>query len=354
MVSVARLIQEMPNGYEEACYDKNAIQRKRGISDPNDLLMLSLFHLLNGCSLNEVSAIAKLTKLGNLSDVAFMKRFEKCNDWFKWIISNIVTDGIIKYDKPEWIKNYRVVAVDASDVTEKGRSNRIYRLHFAIDLFKMESLQYNITTNRTGETLCNFTMTPNDLYIADRVYGTVNGIEHCLSGESNFILRLRKNSFKIYNNDNIPVILLNHLRLLKDGEVLNLNAYIQGSNKRMIPIRVCAKRKTADAIIRTQKQIHRKESKKQFKTTDDTKDFNNYIILVTALPNEITSEQILELYRLRWQIELYFKRLKSIMNYGELPKRRSESVFAWLNGKIMIALLIEKILGKSDFSPQEK
>ena len=79
-----------------------------------------------------------------------------------------------------------------------------------------------------------------------------------------------------------------------------------------------------------------------------------YIILVTALPNEITSEQILELYRLRWQIELYFKRLKSIMNYGELPKRRSESVFAWLNGKIMIALLIEKILGKSDFSPQEK
>ena len=54
------------------------------------------------------------------------------------------------------------------------------------------------------------------------------------------------------------------------------------------------------------------------------------------------------------QIELYFKRLKSIMNYGELPKRRSESVFAWLNGKIMIALLIEKILGKSDFSPQEK
>lgn len=77
-------------------------------------------------------------------------------------------------------------------------------------------------------------------------------------------------------------------------------------------------------------------------------------MLVTALPNEITSDQILELYRLRWQVELYFKRLKSIMNYGELPKRRSDSVFAWLNGKIMIALLIEKILGKVDFSPQQK
>ncbi|MBR2700352.1 MAG: hypothetical protein IKE76_17365, partial [Clostridia bacterium] len=27
------------------------------------------------------------------------------------------------------------------------------------------------------------------------------------------------------------------------------------------------------------------------------------------------------LYRYRWQVELYFKRLKSILNYGELPKK---------------------------------
>lgn len=55
--------------------------------------------------------------------------------------------------------------------------------------------------------------------------------------------------------------------------------------------------------------------------------FNNCIVLVTALPDDITSELIFDLYRLRWQVELYFKRLKSIMNYGELLKRRSESVF---------------------------
>lgn len=127
-----------------------------------------------------------------------------------------------------------------------------------MDLFKMESLQYNITTNKTGETLRNFTITPNDLYIADRVYSTVNGIEHCLSGEGNFILRLRKNSFKMYNSDNIPVNLLNHLKLLKDDEVLNLNVYMIETDKKSIPIRVCAKRKTEDAIIRTQKQLHRK------------------------------------------------------------------------------------------------
>lgn len=158
----------------------------------------------------------------------------------------------------------------------------------------------------------------------------------------------------MYNHDNNPVDLLNHLKLLKDGEALNLNAYIFGNNKKIIPIRICAKRKTEDAIIRTQKQLHRKENRKQSKIIDDAKAFYNYIVLVTALPNEITSKQILDLYRLRWQVELYFKRLKSIMNYGELPKRCSESVFSWLNGKIIIALLIEKNLGKADFFSQEK
>ena len=69
--------------------------------------------------------------------------------------------------------------------------------------------------------------------------------------------------------------------------------------------------------------------------------------------NAIT-EQILELYRWRWQVELYFKRLKSILDFGELPKKRPKSVFAWLNGKIMIAILIEKLIGKKSFPPEDK
>lgn len=52
-------------------------------------------------------------------------------------------------------------------------------------------------------------------------------------------------------------------------------------------------------------------------------------------------------------IEDNFKRLKSILDFGELPKRRPDSVIAWLNGKLMIALLIEILLSKTSFSPHE-
>ena len=61
---------------------------------------------------------------------------------------------------------------------------------------------------------------------------------------------------------------------------------------------------------------------------------------------------MLDAYRYRWQVELYFKRLKSILDYGELPKKTEDSIFAWLNGKLMIALLIEKMVGRATFSPE--
>jgi IS4 transposase len=44
--------------------------------------------------------------------------------------------------------------------------------------------------------------------------------------------------------------------------------------------------------------------------------------------------KVLDIYRYRWQVELYFKRLRSILDFGELPKKIEESIFAWLNGKL--------------------
>jgi hypothetical protein len=353
MVSIARLIKEMPVGYDKACFTEKAIQRKRGIDNPDNLMMLSMFHLLNGCSLTEISVIAELTKLGKISDVAFMKRFENCNNWFMWITSNIITNGSVRYEKPQWLGKYDVYGVDASDVREKGRSGRLYRLHYMLELFKMKSEQYKITTNKVGETLCNFDVKANDLILGDRGYVSLNGVEHCINNEGSFIFRYRKNSFKLYDDNGEAINLLERLKTHEDTP-LDLRAYAKGSKGEKIALRVCAKRKTPEAIINTSKKLRRREHKNQAVMGEDTKKFNEYIVLITNLTDNILPEDILELYRFRWQIEIYFKRLKSIMDFGELPKRREKSVFAWLNGKLMIALLIETIIGKADFSPSRE
>ena len=354
MVGVASLLRVMPEGYEDACYATRAIVRNRDIKDPNDLMMLALFHLLTGCSLIEVSEISKLAKLGNISDVAFMKRFSNCTEWFKWILASLQENNkrIIQYELPERLKPYRILAVDASDVTEKGKSGRIFRLHFALDIIHMHAALYNITTNSIGEHLRNFDLTENDLVLADRVYSCVSGIEYCLDKGCQYIARMRINSFKPYDANGKQIDLLSYVQNKESGE---LNAYARkerGENAgKLYPVRICFRKKTDDIIDSTRKKLKRKESKKQTKINAETYVFNEYMVVVTSLDSSFTVEEIVELYRYRWQVELYFKRLKSILNYGEMPKKSEKSIFAWLNGKLMVSLLIESILGSGNFSP---
>jgi hypothetical protein len=351
MVTIAGLIRELPKDYEDVCYECGAIVRKRSIANPGDLMLLSMFHLLNGCSLLEVSEVARLSGIAELSDVAFMKRFEGCAAWFEHLNAEMADGATCGYKAPAWLKDRRAIAVDASDVVEKGRSGRTFRLHYAMDVFKMKGIQYKITHQATGETLSNFSAACGDLFIADRAYGTISSITHCLNGGADFILRLRKGCFTLYGADGKALDLLGKLRLLADGCEADISAFVHTKSKGRIPVRVCALRKDEQNIAKSRKKLKRRDVRRQMSTSQEAIELNDYMVLVTSLEPEASAADIVGLYRLRWQVEICFKRLKSLLGYGELPKRRDGSVMAWLNGKLMIALLIEKMLSETDFSP---
>jgi hypothetical protein len=310
-----------------------------------------MFHLLNGCSLLEVSAIAELGGIAELSDVAFMKRFEGCAAWFEHINAEMANGAVCNYELPAWLVGHRVIAIDASDVVEKGRSGRTYRLHYAMDIFKMKGIQYRITGQATGETLSNFTVALGDLFIADRAYGTINSIAHCLKGGADFILRMRKGCFTLYDAEGKTVDLLERLRLLPEGTEADISAFVDTKGMGRMPVRVCAIRKDKNGIANSRKRLKRRDVRRQTSTSKEAVELNDYIVLVTSLGFEASAADVLGLYRLRWQVEICFKRMKSLLEYGELPKRREGSVMAWLNGKLMIALLIEKMLSGTDFFP---
>lgn len=353
MVSIAQMMKALPDGFEKTCYDLKAIERKRGVTSAGDLMMLSIFHLINGCSLLEISEIARLAKLGKMSDVAFMKRFEQCGDWFNWIAKQLKTSGMANYKKPEYLNQYSVLTADSSTVTEKGRSARTWRLHYAFDIFEMRSESYNITEQKVGESLVNFEFKPHQLVIADRGYSNISGMKHCSAMKADYILRMRANNFTLYDEDGKKVNLPDILSKQTNAGCVDISLHAGNLSGESIPIRICAMRKSPEAIAKMAKELNRKESKKQYKISQEAKLFNEYMVLVTSLPDSVTAEQVLETYRLRWQVEILFKRMKSILNFGEVPKRRRESVITWLNGKLMLALLIEKIIATS-FSPDEQ
>ncbi len=71
-------------------------------------------------------------------------------------------------------------------------------------------------------------------------------------------------------------------------------------------------------------------------TPDDVK------ILMTNATNLSVSE-VIELYSLRWQIELFFKELKSTLGFSHYSFRRFEAVQAWVEIAITTALFLEQM-----------
>jgi len=351
MYSVARLIKELPESYETECVKQSAVRRWRGVKSPADLMLLVLIHLLNGTSLLETSIIAKTAKLGEMSDVAFMKRLGQCRAWFESICQMLLSRDMESYKQPDWLAEKTVVAVDASDVVEKGRSRRTYRLHYALDIFKMASVQCKITEQSVGETLVNFDIKQGMLVIADRIYSTVNGMSHCLDADADFVLRMRKNSFKACDANGKKLDSLKLFEKIETGGYADFAAFAQNKQGVRIPVRICAKRKTPEQIEKTMKTLRYRERK--CGVTEEAKLWGEYIVVVTSLGEAVPAEEILSLYRLRWQVEVHFKRLKSILDFGELSKKKPEHSLAWLSGKLMVALLIESVISKS-FSPEQQ
>ena len=79
--------------------------------------------------------------------------------------------------------------------------------------------------------------------------------------------------------------------------------------------------------------------------------YNKFIVVVTNLPEEIAAEKILELYRMRWQIELVFKRLKSILDYDKLQTKTNLTSRAWFHCKLLTAAICEHYVQRGAFFP---
>jgi len=68
-------------------------------------------------------------------------------------------------------------------------------------------------------------------------------------------------------------------------------------------------------------------------------------------PDEISAERVLELYRLRWQIEIKCKTLKSVLHLGNPPTRSGELLNVYLTAKLIVALLIEEFVYQAESIP---
>lgn len=345
------IIEYLPLNWRELARETKAFTRARNIKTVEDLLALNMFYITNDGSFQVTSAMMKLAHGISVNKNAVYERILASGEWLRRMAEALCQNVGASYAKPEFLSGKRVKLIDASDETTKGADKTTWRLHYAFDLFDFSCPHMELSTNKEGEKLTRHTVAEGDIIIADRIYGTISGIEHVLAHQGDFVIRFKSKAFLLYDETGSRLELLPHIKHLGALENTSIRCFYKLATGEFRPIRVVVMKKDDAAIALSKRKMERRASKKQEKAAHaDTVELNEYVVVVTSL--DYTNEQILELYRARWQIEQVFYRLKSLFGYGNIPSKNEDSVKAWFYGKLFLAALCENILKAEDsFSP---
>ncbi len=339
------LLGLFPAGWEDLGRSTGAVARLRGFNSLNDLFRTLLLHVGCGWSLRETAVQAKLAGIADVSDVTLLNRLRQAEDWLRQLCQRLWKDNGVNLEPA--LKGRPVRLVDATVVREPGKTGGQWRIHYSIRLPSLECDHFDLTPvkgENTGERLGRFAFQAGELVLADAGYCNPPGITAAVRQGADVCIRLNRSSLPLVDEKDRPFSLLKKIKTLRRaGETAEWWVWVRSGDQR-IAGRLCGIRKSEVAVQRAQRKLTRKQQKGKGKVTPEKREYACYVLVFTTLPkSQATTRQVLECYRLRWQIELTFKRLKSVVQLGHVPKQDDQSSRAWLYGKLFVALLSQKL-----------
>jgi hypothetical protein len=347
-----KLMSIMPDGWEAKAEELGAFKRGRQIKTGADLLRLNLLYQTEGKSCGGTAALLNLSGRYKITKKAVYTRIINSVSWLRWLCENIYRRSKDIIEKPEWLGEKDVYLVDASDEPVYGSKKADYRLHYAINLFDLGMKEMHLTETKVGERLGNFVnFGKGDVVIGDRGYCSIKGIEHILSSGADYLIRYGTNRFNLYDEERNGVDVLKYFEGLAEGESSSVCLYYVVNKSEYKPVKICAIRKTEEAEAEGLRKLEETNKRKGRQGPSEAqRAYNRYVIIITSLEGTEASV-LMELYRQRWQIELVFKRLKSLFGYNEIPVKKEQSAQAWFYGKLLLAAICETWGNKGRFSP---
>jgi len=172
-------------------------------------------------------------------------------------------------------------------------------------------------------------------------------IRHVVQKGGQVLVKINLTNLPLVDNDGSPFGLLDHLRTLKKTELGDWDVWVPYEDI-FLAGRVCALKKSKEAAEKARIKALRENGKKGHMVKPETLEAAGYIFVFTTLPRMFSTKTALEIYRGRWQIELTFKRLKSIIGLGHLRKTDVRGAKAWLHGKLLVAFLMEAFIAAGE------
>jgi hypothetical protein len=345
------LLSFLPDSWQALAKETGALLRSRKFT-PENLLRILLIYLADGCSLRETSTRAKQGGIAEVSDVALLKRLNASGEWFRQMSIGLRNRWVIQSVESQLCPEYRIRLIDGSTISEPGATGSTWRIHYSVQLSTLQCDEVYVTDTSVGESFTKFKISPNDLLIGDRGFGNRKNVRYVTEQGGFVLVRINATSLPLHLPEGDRFNLLEHLRTLHGSKTGDWDVTAICTDGKTIKGRVCAIKKSKDAAKTAKEKATRESRKKGHTIKPETLESAEYIFVFTTLPRTCNTANVLEIYRTRWQVELAFKRLKSLLGLGYLRKIDPEGSKAWIHGKLFVAMLVESMIACGvTFSP---
>lgn len=341
------LTKFLPMGWQAGARTLGALKRCRKFESAEGLLRTLLIHLAGGCSLRETVVRAKQGNIASISDVALLKRLRASGEWFRWMTVGVMEQWVEKQPAVIFGKGLQIRIIDGSTIQEPGATGSTWRIHYSIGLPSLHCDEVYVTTPETGESFRQFSVHPGDLFLGDRNFGRRADVRHVVQGGGQVLVRINLTNLPLIDKDRSPFRLLEHLRTLKKTQLGDWDVRVPYEDV-LLAGRVCALKKSKEAAEKARRKALQENGRKGGAVKPETLEAAEYIFVFTTLPRTFSAATALEMYRGRWQIEIAFKRLKSVIGLGHLRKTDREGAKAWLHGKLLVAFLMEALIAAGE------
>lgn len=340
------LLELFPPEWRDQAHKLGAVQRLRGFETVDALMRVLLIHIAQGYSLREAVIQAKAAGLAEVSDVALLKRLRSAAEWLRFLCLRLLEEQGV--EAPPLPKRWRVRVLDGTLVKEPGRTGSQWRIHYSLELPSMLCDHLEVTAVKgegVGEQLGRFPAKGGDLVLADRGLCNPVGIRRLRQQGAHVIVRVNTGALPLRDLKGRRFPLQSRLDSLREAGKIAEWSVQAGDPESPIPGRLCVLRKSEEQARRAERKIRRKAQQGGPEPKAETLQYARYVMVFTSVSQgELGAREVLEWYRMRWQIELIFKRLKTLLGLGQLPKYDAASSKAWLYGKLLVALLGEKVI----------
>ncbi len=343
------LLRRLPGtlDLDELARQTGAIVRKREIRDGASLLRLALARGPGGLSLSQTAAWAEMIGVAGLSDPAVKYRLDMAVPFLKAVMEQQLAARA--GSAPLRWAGRILTAGDGTNIKQRASKGTDWRIHGVFDLGSGGFSHLELTDKHGAETAARGAPVHNEVRIMDRNFARAPALwqlRQQSAGQADFIVRVRWKAFRLSRPDGTAFSLIEYLQQLPDDTVpheIMVQATVRAGQPKL-PLRLIILRKPPEAAEATRAKLRRAAPRKQKMLDPRSLIAAGFVILATSLPaGPYAAEEVLAVYRLRWQIELAFKRLKSLLHIDRLPTSTAQASRSWLYAHLILALLCDDI-----------